>query len=161
MSSDLQSKIDNWKFHRGLALDILKSLNDNQLGLTVGKNMGTIGEQFRHMAKVQIQYMEAIKNKKIGHVEYKIDPGVAKSKEKLLELLEMADKKMLDTLEELPDDQAVDLVIDWKYWGVESMNLSSHLDALLDHENLHNGQLIVYLRTYEIPFPKSWEAWGL
>jgi hypothetical protein len=26
---------------------------------------------------------------------------------------------------------------------------------------LHSGQLVVYLRTHELPFPKSWSAWGL
>ncbi len=161
MTNDLKSKLDNWKFQRSLALDVLKSLTDEQLSLTVGKNMGTLGEQFRHMARVQIQYTEAIKNKKIGQTEKKIDPSIARSKEKLLELWEQANKEMLGVLGGLSDQETKDLVIDWKYWGIESMNLSSHLDALLDHENLHNGQIIVYLRTHEIPLPKSWEAWGL
>ncbi len=161
MTPDIKSKLENWKFQRSLALDILKLLTDEQLGLTVGKHMGTLGEQFRHMARVQIQYTDAIKNRKIGPVEKKIDPDVAKSKEKLLELWDMAENEMVNTLEGLSEKEAEDLVIDWKHWGIDSMNLSGHLDALCDHENLHNGQTLVYLRTHEIPFPKSWEAWGL
>jgi hypothetical protein len=60
---------------------VLKTLTDEQLGLTVGKNMGTLGEQFRHMARVQIQYVEAIKNRKIGPTEEKPDINVAHSQE--------------------------------------------------------------------------------
>ena len=161
MTKDLISKLENWKFQRELALDILKSLSDKQLNLTVGKHMGTLGEQFRHMARVQIQYTEAIKNKKISPTQKKIDLGVAKSKEKLLELWEQVNSEMLGVLGALSNQEVKDLIIDWEYWGIDSMNLPSHLDALLDHGNLHNGQIIVYLRTYEIPFPKSWEAWGL
>lgn len=161
MNLDIKSKLEDWEFQRGLALDILKSLTDEQLNLTVGKHMGTLGEQFRHMARVQVQYTEAIKNKKIAPTKKKIDPSVAKSKEGLLELWEEANKEMLNVLEGLSGEEAKNLNIDWKHWGIDSMDLSSHLDALLDHENLHNGQIIVYLRTHEIPFPKSWEAWGL
>ncbi|MEX2013737.1 MAG: hypothetical protein WD896_00075 [Parcubacteria group bacterium] len=36
--------------------------------------MGTIGEQFRHMARVRFQYAEAIENRKIADVIEKIDP---------------------------------------------------------------------------------------
>jgi hypothetical protein len=39
-----ENLLENWKFHRNLAMDILKSLSDDQLDLTVGKNMGTVGE---------------------------------------------------------------------------------------------------------------------
>ena len=161
MTTDIKSKLENWEFQRGLALDILKQLTDDQLSLTVGKHMGTLGEQFRHMARVQIQYTEAVKNKKITPIEKVVDPNVAQSKGKLLELWEQANSEMFAVLEGLSDQETKDLIIDWKYWKIDSMNLLNHLDALLDHENLHNGQIIVYLRTHEIPFPKSWEAWGL
>lgn len=161
MNSAIQGKIDNWKFHRGLALDILKSLTDEQLLLTVGKNMGTLGEQFRHMARVQVQYTEAIKNKKIGPTEKKPDLSSAGSKDQLMKILEDVDKEMMATIEGLLDEVVEELKIDWQYWGVQSLSLPEHLQALTDHECLHNGQIIVYLKTHEIPFPKSWEAWGL
>jgi len=42
-----------------------------------------------------------------------------------------------------------------------SMNLQDHLHVLMDHETLHIGELVVYLKTHEIPFPESWSMWGL
>jgi uncharacterized damage-inducible protein DinB len=50
------------------------------------------------------------------------------------------------------------LKIDWfgEKWG-----LDQHLQALIEHEILHHGQLVVYLRTLDLKFPQSWEIWGL
>ena len=60
---NIQKKIDDWTYIQNLPLDVLKNLSDEQLILTVGKNMGTLGEQFRHMCRVRFQYAEAIENK--------------------------------------------------------------------------------------------------
>ncbi len=157
MTKEIQKQIENWRFIQNLAFDVLKVLSDEQLEFTVGKNMGTLGEQFRHMARVRFQYTEAIETKKIDDVIEKIDPSVAKSKTKLIELWERANKRLLDVLEKADPN----ILIDWKHWGIDEMNLEDHLNALMDHETLHNGQIIVYLRTMELKFPKSWEAWGL
>jgi uncharacterized damage-inducible protein DinB len=161
MNKDVASRLENWKFHRGLALDILKSLTDDHLMLTVGKNMGTLGEQFRHMVRVEIQYVEAIITKKIDVTKKKIDPGAAQSKNALLKLWQETSREMLTSIEKLSQQEANDLAIDWKYWGYDKLNLADHLQALSDHECLHNGEIIVYLKTHKIPFPKSWESWGL
>jgi uncharacterized damage-inducible protein DinB len=161
MNENLRSRLENWKWHRGLALDILKSLKDEQLGLTVGKNMGTLGQQFGHIARVQIQYLEGIKNRKIGPVERRPETDVTHSKEKLIELWERVYKEMIETIEGLSENELSELRIDWSYWDMEALNLEDHLQALADHDNLHNGEIIVYLRTHEISFPKSWEPWGL
>ena len=157
MNKEIKKQIDDWDFIQNLSLDVLKVLNDKQLEFTVGKNMGTLGEQFRHMIRVRFQYAEAIETKKVDDVIEEIDTVVAKSKTMLLELWEKANKKLLNVLE----NTNTDLIIDWKHWGVDSMDITDHLNALMDHETLHNGQIIVYLRTMGFPFPKSWEAWGL
>lgn len=157
MTKEIKDKIESWKWIEGLALDILKALSDEQLGLTVGKNMGTLGEQFRHMIRVRFQYAEGIENKKVDKTIEKIDPTIAKSKEKLIELWGKANQKLLTVLEKANPDE----MINWKHWGVDEMNIHHHLNALMDHETLHEGQIIVYLRTHEIKFPESWKAWGL
>ncbi len=123
--------------------------------------MGTLGEQFRHMARVRFQYTEAIETKKVDNTIEKIDPGVAKSKSKLVELWEKASKKLLSVLESADSDELESTMINWKHWGVDEMNIHDHLNALMNHETLHNGQIIVYLRTMELKFPESWKAWGL
>ena len=52
-------------------------------------------------------------------------------------------------------------MIDWTHWSMDEMNLVDHIQALADHNNLHNGEIIVYAKTHNIPFTKSWEPWGL
>lgn len=161
MTKEIQNKIESWKWIQGLAFDILKMLSDEQLSLTVGKNMGTLGEQFRHMIRVRFQYAEAIENKKVDSTIEKIDPAVAKSKEKLIKLWEKANKKLLAVLENANPNELEKTMINWKHWGVDEMNIHDHFNALMDHETLHEGQIIVYLRTHDIKFPESWKAWGL
>ena len=161
MTKEIQKKIEDWKWIQSLALDVLKMLSDEQLGLTVGKNMGTLGEQFRHIARVRFQYAEAIENKKIADVIEKIDPNVAKSKTGLIELWEKANEKLLAVLENTNPNELENTKINWKHWGGDEMNIHDHLNVLMDHETLHNGQIIVYIRTNDLKFPESWKAWGL
>lgn len=120
--------------------------------------MGTLGEQSRHMCRIRFQYAEAIENKALGKTIEKIDLDVAKSKEALIDLWQGANKKLSEVLEAVDSDS---LGIDWKYWGDDMVNIHDHLNYLMDHETLHNGQIIVYLRTHDISFPKSWQSWGL
>lgn len=161
MTKGIQKKIEDWRFIQNLAFDVLKMLSDEQLSFTVGKNMGTLGEQFRHMARVRFQYAEAVETKKVGSVIEKIDPVVAKSKTKLTKLWEKVNQKLLDVLTKADPNELENMMINWEHWGVDEMNIHGHLNALMDHETLHNGQIIVYLRTMGLKFPKSWEAWGL
>ena len=161
MNKEISRQIENLKFCQDLAMDILKMLTDEQLDFKVGKNMGTLGEQFRHMARVRLQYSEAIETKKVEPTKETIDPSIAKSKEKLIELWEKINQQIPQILEKMSAEELENLKIDWKHWGVDSMNIYSHLQALVDHENLHNGQIIVYIRTKGLKFPESWKAWGL
>ena len=161
MSTEIRKKIEDWKFIQQLPFDVLNMLSSEQLGLTVGKNMGTLGEQFRHMIRVRFQYTEAIENKKVDNTIEKIDPDVAKSKAGLIELWEKANKKLLAVLENADPNELENTMINWKHWGVDEMNIHDHLNALMDHETLHNGQLIVYLRSNDLEFPESWNIWGL
>lgn len=161
MNKEIQNKIESWKWIQSLALDVLKMLTDEQLDLTVGKNMGTLGEQFRHMIRVRFQYAEAVENRKVDNTIKKIDPEIAKSKAKLIELWEKSNEKLLDVFENTDPDELGKLMINWKHWGVDEMNIHDHLNALMDHETLHEGQIIVYLRSNDIKFPESWKAWGL
>ena len=161
MNKELSRQVENLKFCQDLAMDILKMLTDEQLNFTVGKNMGTLGEQFRHMARIRLQYSEAIENKKVEPTKETIDPSIAKSKEPLIELWKKVNQKIPQILEKMSAKELENLKIDWKHWGVDSMDIYSHLQALIDHENLHNGQIIVYVRTMGLKFPESWSAWGL
>lgn len=161
MNKEISRQVENLKLCQNLAMDILKMLTDKQLDFTVGKNMGTLGEQFRHMARVRLQYSEAIESKKVSPTKKTIDPTIAKSKEKLIELWQKVNQEIPQILGKMSAEELENIKIDWKHWGDDSMDIYSHLQALIDHENLHNGQIIVYVRTMGLKFPESWKAWGL
>lgn len=154
MEQELKQLLENWQAMRKLTLDLLDELPEENLSFTVGKNMGTIGKQYRHIGDVQICYNEAIKNKKIDFNKYKRDYSLENSKEKLKSFLLEINQEMIGLFENNQD-----VKIDW--FG-EEWNLKQHLKALIEHEILHHGELVVYIRTLGIKFPKSWsELWGL
>ncbi len=161
MTHEIQKKLEDWRWIQSLAFDVLETLNDYQLELTVGKHMGTVGEQFRHMIRVRFQYAEAIETHVLADAKERIDASVATSCNQLIELWKKANQALTSAVMSQDLDRADDVQIDWSHWGGESMNIHDHLNFLMDHETLHNGQLIVYLKTLEIPFPASWKAWGL
>jgi uncharacterized damage-inducible protein DinB len=157
LSPELRKKIKSWTWIQSLALDVLNMLSEEQLSLTVGKNMGTLGQQLLHMARVRFQYAEAIESLRVAEMAEPIDRGLAASKAGLLAVWERANRRVISAVENAGDEAQ----INWEHWGLAEMNIHDHLNVLMDHETLHNGSLIVYLRSHELPFPESWKAWGL
>jgi len=153
MENELKQLLEDWKTMHQLTLDLLDELPEEHLGFTVGKNMGTIGKQYRHMGDVQICYNEAIKTGKADFNKYKRDYSLEGSKEKLKSFLEEVNDEMLKLIEKNSDVKI--------NWFGEEWNLKQHIKALIEHEILHHGELVVYIRTLGIKFPKSWELWGL
>ena len=153
MDKTLKTKIGEWQSMRQLTLDLLETIPEKKLDFAVGKNMGNLGKQYRHIGDVQLCYSEAIKTGKISFSNYKKDYSIENSKEKLKSFLQEIDKEMLKLIEEKPQAK-----IDW--FGDE-LSLENHINALIQHEILHHGELIVYIRTLDLKFPKSWNIWGL
>jgi|SRR3989344_3132788 len=147
-----------WGFHRGHTLDLLGTLSDEELGFKVGQNMGTLGQQFRHLARVDDQYISAIESHKVGNNRKKLNFLLEESVQKLTEQLKADDIRLFSLLNQFSDE---DIRIDWSYWGEKELTLSEHLDAMVEHEILHHGELIVYFRVMGKQFPDSWKAWGL
>jgi uncharacterized damage-inducible protein DinB len=156
ISAELQKKIKSWTWIQSLPFDVLKSLTNEQLALTVGKNMGTLGQQFLHMINVRHQYAAAVEARKVA-ARPEIDRSMSKSVAALMEAWDQANTRVIAAIQNASDETQ----IDWTYWGLAEMNIHDHFNVLMDHETLHSGQIIVYLRTHEIPFPESWKAWGL
>ena len=151
---ELKEKLNDWQMMRKLTLDLLESLPEDKLKLSIGKNMGTLGKQFRHIGDVQHCYNEAIKTGKIDFTKYKRDYSIESSKQKLKQFLNDMDKEMLDLIEKNKDK-----LIDWEFAKIP---LIQHITYLIQHEILHQGELIVYIRTLGFEFPESWkETWGL
>lgn len=153
MEQDLKQLLEDWQAMRQLTLDLLDKLPEEHLSFGVGKNMGTIGKQYRHIGDVQICYNEAIKTGKADFNKYRRDYSLENSKEKLKAFLDEVNQEMLKLVEENQDAK-----IDW--FG-EECGIKQHIKALIEHEILHHGELVVYIRTLGLNFPKSWELWGL
>ena len=154
MEKELKQLLKDWETMHQLTLDLLDELPEKHLSFTVGKNMGTIGKQYRHIGDVQICYNEAIKTGKADFNKYRRDYSIENSKDKLKAFLQEVNQEILKLIEENPD-----VTIDW--FG-EEWNLEQHIKALIEHEILHHGELVVYIRTLGLEFPKSWkELWGL
>src|SRR3989344_6885171 len=130
---EIKRLLKNWQAMRQLTLDLLDKLPEENLSFSIGKNMGTIGKQYRHIGDVQICYNEAIKTGKIDFNKYKRDYSIENSKKKLKEFLHEVNKEMLKLVEENPE-----VKIDW--FGDE-LDLKQHLRALIEHEILHQGEL--------------------
>lgn len=160
MTESIEKQLSDWEFViQSLTFDLLQSLNEDQLSLTVGKNMGTMGEQFRHIIRVRFQYAEAIISGKISEVKEEINPDICNSKDELIKLWEKSKEDLKNNAKKI--DNPNEFFIDYSFWHQEPLSIQDHLNALMDHETLHNGELVVYLKTLEIPFPESWKTWGL
>lgn len=153
MRFEIKAKIDSWKTHRNLTYDLLQSLSEKTLKKTVGKNMGSIGKQFRHMGDIQFCYIEAITTGKIDFSKVLRDYSIEHSTIKLRQFLEDMDDKLYRLLETNSNKEI--------NWGFTKIPLTQHLNFMIQHEILHHGELIVYIRTLSLPFPRSWEEiWG-
>jgi len=86
---------------RQMTLDLLKAIPEEKLDFAVGKNMGSLGKQFRHIGDVQICYNEAIKTGKIDFNKYRKDYSLETSKEKLKTFLEEVNQEMLKLIEKI------------------------------------------------------------
>jgi uncharacterized damage-inducible protein DinB len=153
MNCEINSTIESWKLFRNLTYDLLESLPESMLKTTVGKNMGSIGNQFRHLGDVQICYNEAIKNCKMDFSKLSKDYSIENSKIKIRHFLEDIDKQTYKLIE-IKNNVEID-------WGYTRVSINEHLNFLIQHEILHHGELIVYIRSLDLRFPKSWEEiWG-
>lgn len=153
MDQEIQKTLEHWIELRQLTLDLLQAVPEEKLSFTPGENMGTLGKQFRHIGDVQICYSDALLSQKIDFSTYKRDYSLESSKEALATFLQEVEREM-----QLRIQEAGQVEIEW--FG-EQYTLSKHLEALIEHEILHQGELVVYIRLLGIPFPKSWELWGL
>jgi uncharacterized damage-inducible protein DinB len=161
VSSALKEQVAAWKFNRDLATSLLKALSDRDLKFIAAPTMGTLGEQFRHVARVRAQYLDALRTKKVGPGTLKIDPAVSRSKKRLLAINQLLDKKLLSHLKKVSEADTRNMRINWSYWELPPMSIAQHIAALNEHEILHNGQLIVYMRALGKKFPAKWKVWGL
>jgi uncharacterized damage-inducible protein DinB len=145
---------ENWPYDRKLTYDLLDSLDDQELSFSPYHDLGPFWKQFRHLGRVQENYLNAISAKQI---EFSTDiagyTGEASSKS-LKQYLKLLDTSLAEKLKQT--DPAVMIS-----WFDEKIDLYEHLRRILCHEVLHHGQWIVYIKMSGKTFPSSWSTWGL
>ncbi len=153
----------SWTFTRALSCDLLDCLSEETLLWTPGEKLGPFWKQFRHLGRVQENYLDAIDSGVVkftpvgaSYVSGNIRKGGNgdSDKQALRQYMDDLDKRLYERLESgtLPDK------IDW--FG-EPIDLVAHLFRLDSHEVLHHGQWIVYCQLRNQTFPESWSIWGL
>lgn len=144
----------NYSFNRQLTLDLLKSLSAKGLQWSPGEGIGPLWKQFRHMGRVQDNYIRAIKTGKTifdhGIELYPYDGGP--SKVQLIKYLQLLDRRLAETIKKAPKSLRID-------WFGEKFTLERHIQCLADHEVLHHGQWIAMFTLHRKKMPKSWKVW--
>lgn len=143
----------NWA--RGLTVDLLKACSQSDLEFCITANSSPLWKQFRHIARVHENYLNALETKKIQFCYDGCSYAGGASKDALLQYFEVNSQRQVLLLKNI-NNQA-EFFIDW--FG-EKTNLEMHFVRLLSHETLHHGQLIFYWKALSKSFPSSWSAWG-
>lgn len=147
--------LSNWSFTRSLSLDLLRSLDETQLNWSPGAGVGTFAKQFRHVGRVQENYIAAFDT---GVIQFSsVNAGYRGGDndiDALCSYLTHLDNRLRARLETIDGGMTID-------WFGEEVSLWEHLARLDSHETLHHGQWIVYCQLLGKPFPASWSVWGL
>jgi uncharacterized damage-inducible protein DinB len=155
MGNELIDRFESqWTFVRGLTRDLLESLEASDLAFSPGNHLGPFWKHFRHLGRVQENYLCALETGKIvfgfDGASYSGDA----SKKSLLDYLNHLDARLRQKLTTLDAAQKID-------WFGSPTDTYPHLMRMADHEILHHGMFVVYMRLLGRKFPSSWAPWGL
>jgi uncharacterized damage-inducible protein DinB len=154
----LNQKLERFRiqfaFDRALTIDLLQSLSTQELQWSPGSNVGEFWKQFRHVGRVQENYMNALDTGSVMFENRGSFSGGADG-EALLSYLQRLNLELQSKLESIEENKTID------WFGQEQLTALDHLLRMMGHETLHHGQWIVYCKLMNKPFPKSWMVWGL
>ncbi len=142
-----------WKFARGLSLDLLSTLSKDDLSFSPGFGMGPFWKQFRHICRVQEDYVSAVLTGKVSFGSKSTHSRKRLTQDDLRTHLFSCDEEMLRVLAMTDPETPID-------WFGESVRAQEHLWRLVGHETFHHGQWVIYMRGLDKQFPASWSAWG-
>jgi uncharacterized damage-inducible protein DinB len=155
MTSELTSYFfTQWSFLRGLTMDLIAEITDEELTQSPHPTLGPWWKQFRHVGRVQENYITAIQTGKVDFSSQSATYDRGASKTALIAYL----RKLDDHLHALVISKDAGFKIDW--FG-ELKPLGNHLLHLCDHETLHHGQWMTYRAILGGKFPESWRVWGV
>ncbi len=126
-------------------------------------NMGSLGKQFKHIGRIQLGYTDALRTGRLIFWKPLGDPSLESEKNALLSFLEANDRQLFSVLRATTEEQLLYLRIDGTGKSHQSNNELSVYDLVDDltmHEILHQGELVVYMKTLGLAFLESWKLWG-
>jgi uncharacterized damage-inducible protein DinB len=166
-SSESETLLENYKLHRKLTRDLLLSLNPEQLSLKPFSVSGTFGKQFRHLLDIEKCYVESLLNGFLAFYRSDIDHSLETNRERVIQELDREDAKLEKFFKGIRREKANEKYVDCtqavQYLGDNNIRASPVriLSWLTEHEILHEGELLLYVRTERMEFPRSWMIWGL
>lgn len=151
---DLNFVIENLRSHRKRTVDLLKTLSSEEFHGSPGKEIGPVWKQFRHVGRVQENYLLATST---GAVKFSPRAGTYKGGadiNAMIEYFEQLDSRLVETLENMDFRKTID-------WFGSPTTLTDHFQGLLEHELIHHGQWIMTFKLRNKAFPPSWKCWGV
>lgn len=148
--------LDQWRPVRGRTFELLGWLTDRELRHSPASRVGQLWRQFRHLGRIECNYASALTSREIefGAPEITADGS---SKADLLAYLARVDSDLL-----VPGIEAATWTDTVTWPGEGPLPLAVHLERMLQHEVLHQGQLIMAVSLLDFEFPPGWRlAWGL
>jgi uncharacterized damage-inducible protein DinB len=143
-----------WKFVRSLTRDLLESLEPDELAFSPGGCLGPLWKHFRHIGRVQENYMQAMDT---GRLAFGVQGGTYvgnQERQSLVDYLDRLDARLAEKLSSVDPTRCVD-------WFGVPVDTLAHLTRMTHHEILHHGMFVVYVRLLGRSFPPAWAAWGL
>lgn len=138
---------------RRLTIDLLTAAPQSFLEFSPHPNMGSVWKIFRHMARVDENYIAAIRARSVNFGFDDSNYQGGNDRVALTAYLNSASYELNRAVKCCPPNTLID-------WFGESCSLQTHLTRLATHESLHQGQLIAYARMTEVALPPSWADWG-
>lgn len=146
MNEAIKGQINDWKYGRGIIIDLLKSLTEDDLDkLLPRKQLNTIRKQCEELASVQNDYIQGIGN---GTMDFSANKKTYDSTQELIEALKRLDDDLFSVVEDLNGAEKIN-------WFGENKNIFEHLSAMIGHEQMHIGQIFAFMFAVNIDIPQT------
>jgi len=145
--------LDSYARYRAMTAELLAALDEDSLAFTPGPNLGPLWQQFRHLGRIEDNYVAAIETGRIAFGPPR-RRSAGTTATALAEYLRDVDADLRAAVAGAGPGTTID-------WGGHTADLVEHVARLVSHELLHHGELVAYVRLLGRPFPSGWRIWGL
>jgi hypothetical protein len=146
-----------WKFVRSETMEILNSLNDEQLQFKPdGEEWKSILWQFGCIGRTQLVYAKAARTGTMNFEEFRTsslpDKDAFRTLPSIKKFLNDADKLWLEAIKSKQSVQ----------WPFGKISMALHISNLIEHERIHHGEFISYFTLAGFQLPEEFKNnWGM